>query len=137
MLGSFLAIPRTTRLVASLAACLSVATTVPVIGPLIVTCFALVPQSTIGRFFLWNVTTSGFFEPRLLTALLSVPSFVALGRWIEPVWGGKEFALFAVVVNTTAGISAFASLMGFYVATRSQHYMCVVNSFLLCFRKQL
>jgi Eukaryotic integral membrane protein (DUF1751) len=96
---------------------------VPGIGPLVVSVFALVPQSTIGRFFVWNVTTAGFFECRPLTALVSVPTLAWLGRWIEPVWGGKELALFAVVVNTAAGISAYVSLMIIYVTTRSQNYM--------------
>lgn len=118
-----LAIPRTTRLLGSIAIFLSIGSAVPGIGRLVVNCLSLVPQSTIGKFFLWNVTTAGFFEPNLLAALVSIPLFALLGRWIEPVWGGKELAVAAVVVNTAAGTATFVAMFILYVATRSQRHM--------------
>lgn len=116
-------IPRATKLLLGIAISLSIVAAVPGIGPLLLSCMSLVPQSTIGKFFLWNVATAGFFEPKLAAALLKVPLFALLGRWIEPVWGGKELTVFAVVVNTAAGSVTFVAMFILYVATRSQHYM--------------
>lgn len=129
-----LAFPRTTKLLGLIAIFLSIASSVPGIGPLLVNCISLVPQSTIGKFFIWNVATAGFFEPRLLPALFSVPLFALLGRWIEPVWGGKELAVTAVVVNLSAGTSAFVAMFILYVTTRSQRHMYALLPFVVASR---
>lgn len=117
------AIPRTTKYLGLAAAFFSVVSAVPGVGPSFVKCFSLVPQSTIGKFFVWNVTTAGFFETQLPAALMSIPLFVLLGRWIEPIWGAKELAVTAIVVNTAAGTATFVAMFIFYVATRSQRYI--------------
>lgn len=117
--------PSTTRLIVVLATCMSAAGALPGAGPLVVSLCALVPQSTIGRFYLWNVVTAGFIEVRPALCVVTLPALVVMGRWIEPVWGGKELAVFALVVNASAGLAAFASLMFAYAVSRSQTFMYV------------
>lgn len=104
---------------------LSIAGKVPGIGGVVSSMLALVPQSTIGSMYVWNVFTAGFFEAQPAAALLTIPSLALAGRWIEPVWGGKELAFFSVLVNTFAGIFSFVVSMVAYFVTRSQVYMYV------------
>lgn len=116
-------VPAATRAIAALTAGLTLATLAPGGGPRILAALALVPQATVGRFFLWNVATAGLVEVYRPAVLVTVPAFVLLGRWVEAVWGASEFALFSAVVSTAAACAAFFALLAAYMITRSQIYI--------------
>eukprot|EP00741_Cyanophora_paradoxa_P011259 tig00020554_g10877.t2 len=75
---------------------------------------ALVPIRTIGSYFIWNLVTSGFFCTTLLTALFSILGVVFAGKYLEPVWGSKEFLKFIFVVNILTAFATFMSAIALY-----------------------
>lgn len=110
---------RVTRLLAVTLIALSIVTLVPRVGKRFVHAFALIPQATFGKSRFWNVVTGGFVDTNQISAVCNVAVLLTVGRWIEPVWGGRQYLLFLLVVNTCAGVFAYAALYVGYVATRA------------------
>ena len=79
---------------------------------------ALIPQSTIGRAFVWNIVTSALIEVNPLTAVVNVPMFFVLGKWIEPGWGAKPFVLFMMVISLAGGLVCYVALLVIFMAAR-------------------
>lgn len=102
---------------------LSMSTYIPTFGPAILGIFALIPQSTIGKFYIWNMFTAGYIEVFIPNLLLTISMFLLIGRRVEPIWGSKELALFVLLINSAAGITTFCFLLVSYFVTRSQNLM--------------
>jgi membrane associated rhomboid family serine protease len=119
--GATAVVPPATRGLAVAVACVTLASLTPGIGPNLVTLLALVPQSTVGKF--WNVLTASLIEVFPPAALVTVPALALLGRWVEPVWGSREFALFAACVSVSSAVATFFVTTAAYAVTREQSYV--------------
>lgn len=81
---------------------------------------ALVPGYTIPpHFYVWNLFTSGYVEVSGITAVVDVASLVVFGKYLEPLWGHREYLRFVVVVNFLCGLATFVSMLLLFFATGS------------------
>jgi len=76
---------------------------------------ALVPGYTIPpHFYIWNVLTAGYFEISLFSTLLDSVAVLFIGKFLEPIWGSKEYLRFIVIVNVICGICTFLFMVLLY-----------------------
>jgi len=78
--------------------------------------FALVPQNTmVTHFYVWNLLTSGFFEPRLFLALFTCGGILLFGDKLESVWGPKQYVIFVVGIHLAIAVATFFTAYVCYV----------------------
>ena len=111
-----------TRLLSLAAFLTSLSSTIPFLKTIIIQRLALIPQNTIGKFYIWNVATAGFTEVDLF-GVVNAGIVAVLGGWLEPVWGSAKLAVFVVVVNVLAGMGTYVQLLMVYVVTRYSQAM--------------
>lgn len=81
---------------------------------------ALIPANTfIDHFYLWNVFTGGLVELSLLSLLLDLLFIVVMGKFVEPIWGSKEFLRFVGITNTLTGVGVVLFALLWTVVARS------------------
>jgi len=82
--------------------------------------FALIPGYTIPpHFYIWNIITSGYFEISLLNAAISCIGVIAFGRYLEPIWGPKEYIRFITIINACCGLATFVLMFILFFILRS------------------
>ncbi|CAG7878117.1 unnamed protein product [Brassica rapa] len=89
--------------------------------PATVTYLALIPARTIP--FGWNLITSGYFELSVYGVVFSTVSLLFMGKFLEPVWGSKEFLKFIFVVNFLTYLCVFVTAIALYYITRLEIYL--------------
>jgi uncharacterized PurR-regulated membrane protein YhhQ (DUF165 family) len=93
---------------------------VPGIGPVAIALLALVPQATVGKMHVWTLLTAPLVEPYPPNALVTVPVFFAIARWVEPVWGSRELARFVVFLTLSSGLTTLVLVMIAFYASSAQ-----------------
>ena len=100
--------------------------------------------------FGWNLITSGYFELSvhgvcvsisihifesvmfciheltvcaMLQVVISTVSLLFMGKFLEPVWGSKEFLKFIFVVNFLTYLCVFVTAIALYYITRLEIYL--------------
>mmetsp|Transcript_599 Transcript_599/g.1008 ORF Transcript_599/g.1008 Transcript_599/m.1008 type:complete len:326 (-) Transcript_599:57-1034(-) len=82
---------------------------------------ALVAGNTFGsHYYVWNIFTSGYFQDSFIGGLFSVIGVLLIGKYLEPVWGSKEFLKYIVIVNALSGIAMFFLLFTVYAVNSVQ-----------------
>lgn len=89
--------------------------------PFAVTYFALIPARTIP--FAWNLITAGYTEQTLPGAAISVVGLLFIGKFLEPLWGSREFFKFIVIVNFLISICIFVTAIVLYYITTKESYL--------------
>ncbi|CAN6992300.1 hypothetical protein IGI04_003994 [Brassica rapa subsp. trilocularis] len=89
--------------------------------PATVPYLALIPARTIP--FGWNLITSGYFELSVHGVVISTVSLLFMGKFLEPVWGSKEFLKFIFVVNFLTYLCVFVTAIALYYITRLEIYL--------------
>mmetsp|Transcript_30521 Transcript_30521/g.58768 ORF Transcript_30521/g.58768 Transcript_30521/m.58768 type:complete len:312 (-) Transcript_30521:178-1113(-) len=92
-------------------------TLVPSLKPFL----TLVPGKTLPC--VWNVVTAGYIETSFWMLLLNGCALLILARYLEPIWGSKEFLQFIVVINAAVGVLTFMHMMTVYFATSLESYL--------------
>jgi membrane associated rhomboid family serine protease len=59
----------------------------------------------------------------LVQLLNNITCLLVLARYLEPVWGSKEFLKFVLITNAFTGVITFAYMMTVYFATASEEYL--------------
>jgi len=81
---------------------------------------ALIPGYTIPpHFYVWNIVTGGYLEISLFLLFLDVVGLLLFGRYLEPIWGKKEFLRFILLVNALSGLGTFFLMMFLFVISGS------------------
>jgi len=70
-----------------------------------------------------QLITSGFLEVRIISLVGNVASFLLLGKYLEPVWGTREFLRFIVLVNFVTTIYSYVSVIFAYMITGNVHLL--------------
>eukprot|EP00026_Physarum_polycephalum_P010900 Phypoly_transcript_11086.p1 GENE.Phypoly_transcript_11086~~Phypoly_transcript_11086.p1 ORF type:complete len:350 (+),score=64.47 Phypoly_transcript_11086:88-1137(+) len=83
--------------------------------------FALNVAKTIP--FIWNIFTSGFYEIYFITGAVNIALLMIAGKFLEPIWGSKEFLKFIIVVNLGAGIGAFFLMLILYAIVKDPYLL--------------
>ncbi|CAD5187195.1 unnamed protein product [Musa acuminata subsp. malaccensis] len=91
------------------------------IFPSILPYVVLIPSRTIP--FAWNLITAGYVEQSILGVAISTVGLLLFGRWLEPLWGSKEFLKFIIVVNLLTSICVFVTAIALYYITRQESYL--------------
>ncbi|KJE93510.1 hypothetical protein CAOG_004290, partial [Capsaspora owczarzaki ATCC 30864] len=69
---------------------------------------ALTPAFVVPpHIYIWTFFTAAFAEPRFITAVVCAMSILMIGKFIEPLWGGKELARFISIVNVGTNVATF------------------------------
>mmetsp|Transcript_22583 Transcript_22583/g.27235 ORF Transcript_22583/g.27235 Transcript_22583/m.27235 type:complete len:308 (+) Transcript_22583:137-1060(+) len=89
--------------------------------PVAINYVALVPGKTLPC--VWNILTASFVETDLLMLIVNSLALLLLAKYLEPVWGSKEFLKFIVVVATTVGLWTFTFKVLVFVSTQSEDYL--------------
>ncbi|XP_020577581.1 rhomboid-like protein 19 isoform X2 [Phalaenopsis equestris] len=89
--------------------------------PFTVSYLALIPTRTIP--FAWNLVTSGYMEQTLPGVIISVVGLLFIGKFLEPLWGSREFFRFIVVVNFLISICIFVTAIALYYITTEESYL--------------
>jgi len=110
-----------TRLSKAVALVLIVGYLIGLLMPSLQMYIALVPGKTLPC--VWNVITAGYFETNIWMLLNNITCLLVLARYLEPVWGSKEFLKFVLVTNAFTGVITFAYMMTVYFATASEEYL--------------
>uniref|UniRef100_A0A7S0QX60 Transmembrane protein 115 n=1 Tax=Pyramimonas obovata TaxID=1411642 RepID=A0A7S0QX60_9CHLO len=110
-----------TRLSKALALVLIVGYSVGLILPSMQNYLALVPGKTLPC--VWNVITAGYFENNVWMLLIDTICLLVMARYLEPIWGSKEFLKFVVITNALVGLVTFMYMMTVYFATASEDYL--------------
>nr|CAD1840912.1 unnamed protein product [Ananas comosus var. bracteatus] len=87
---------------------------------------ALIPARTIP--FAWNLITAGYIEQSLpgvcFSLLLGFPLMSPfLWKFLEPLWGAKEFVKFIFVVNLLTSVAVFVTAIALYYITTEERYL--------------
>ncbi|URE16150.1 serine threonine-protein kinase [Musa troglodytarum] len=61
--------------------------------------------------------------PYSLKVAISTVGLLLLGKWLEPLWGSKEFLKFIIVVNLLTSICVFVTAIALYYITRQESYL--------------
>ncbi|URE16153.1 serine threonine-protein kinase [Musa troglodytarum] len=77
--------------------------------------------------FAWNLITAGYVEQSILGVAISTVGLLLLGKWLEPLWGSKEFLKFIIVVNLLTSICVFVTAIALYYITRQESYLPVLD----------
>jgi len=105
----FTDLPRASKI---LAAILVAVFLIAILIPSTENIFALIPGYTIPpHFYVWNIFTSGYFEHSPVITTINVISVLLFGRYLEPIWGSKEYIRFVIIVNVFCGLGTFALMM--------------------------
>jgi membrane associated rhomboid family serine protease len=108
----FVNIPQATKI---LAIVMAVMYLIGTIFPFVVRMFAMVPGYTFPPHFrFWNLATAGFMHTSLLDLLFNVVLLVIAGKYLEPLWGTKEYLRFIAIVNSVCWTFMFAVLVLMY-----------------------
>jgi len=78
-------------------------------------------------FFLWNIVTSGFYESSLMIGVMDILLLLVSGKFLEPIWGSKEFMRFIVVVNAVSGLASFILMVIIYAIIRNEYVLFYSN----------
>ncbi|KAK8965373.1 hypothetical protein KSP40_PGU015100 [Platanthera guangdongensis] len=89
--------------------------------PFAVSYLALIPARTIP--FAWNLITAGYTEQTLPGVAISVVGLLFIGKFLEPLWGSREFFKFIVVVNILISICIFVTAIALYYITTQESYL--------------
>lgn len=54
---------------------------------------------------------------------ISTVGLLLFGKWLEPLWGSKEFLKFIIVVNLLTSICVFVTAIALYYITRQESYL--------------
>jgi len=84
---------------------------------------ALVPGYTISDIYFWNIFTAGFFDKYLLSSLFDSAILVLFGKYLEPIWGSKEFLKFILIINLLIGASTFLVVIILYMIFRDENLL--------------
>jgi membrane associated rhomboid family serine protease len=91
---------------------------------------ALIPGFTIPPHFrVWNLVTSGYFHLHLYDLIFNLIALLVLGKYLEPLWGSREFLRFIIIVNFFCAMSIFSVIVAVYVVTHNagsqsaEHYL--------------
>jgi len=84
---------------------------------------ALVPGYTISDIYVWNIFTAGFFDKYLLSSLFDSAILVIFGKYLEPIWGSKEFLKFIMIINLLIGASTFVVVIVLYMILRDENLL--------------
>jgi len=77
---------------------------------------ALVPGYTIPpHFYVWNIFTSSYYEVSTINAVANAVSLLWYGKYLEAIWGPKEFFKFIVIVNSLCGVGTFCVMVILYI----------------------
>lgn len=114
----FVGIPQLSKYIAAV---LSVLLVLDLVFPSLSYVFALNVAKTVP--FVWNVFTSGFYEIYFLTGAVNIALLMIAGKFLEPIWGSKEFLKFIIVVNLGAGIGAFFLMLVLYGITKDPYLL--------------
>jgi membrane associated rhomboid family serine protease len=108
----FVNIPQVTKI---LAIVMVVMYFVGTIFPFIVRMFAMVPGYTFPPHFrFWNLATAGFMHTSLLDLLFNVVLLIIAGKYLEPLWGVREYLRFIAIINSVCWTFMFAVLVLMY-----------------------
>lgn len=91
------------------------------IVPSIITYVALIPARTIP--FGWNLITAGYIEQTLHGVLSSTIGLLFIGKFLEPVWGSREFLKFVFIVNFLTSVCVFITAISLYYVTMQENYL--------------
>jgi len=78
-------------------------------------------------FYVWNIVTSGFYERSLLVGIMDIVLLLLSGKFLEPIWGSKEFLKFILVVNVVSGLFSFILMVLLYFMVRSEYLLYDTN----------
>mmetsp|Transcript_17813 Transcript_17813/g.69063 ORF Transcript_17813/g.69063 Transcript_17813/m.69063 type:complete len:337 (+) Transcript_17813:39-1049(+) len=70
-----------------------------------------------------KVFTAGFFEVSVISFLVNIVLFLMEGRYLEPIWGSKEFLKYVLLVNIATSISTYIAIVVLYMATMNEHFL--------------
>jgi membrane associated rhomboid family serine protease len=84
---------------------------------------ALIPGYTISDIYVWNIFTAGFFDKYLLSSLFDSAILVIFGKYLEPIWGSKEFLKFILIINLLIGFSTFVVVIILYIIFRNEQLL--------------
>ena len=59
----------------------------------------------------------------MLQVVISTVSLLFMGKFLEPVWGSKEFLKFIFVVNFLTYLCVFVTAIALYYITRLEIYL--------------
>eukprot|EP01121_Diplochlamys_sp_Union-15-3_P021714 TRINITY_DN8938_c0_g1_i2.p1 TRINITY_DN8938_c0_g1~~TRINITY_DN8938_c0_g1_i2.p1 ORF type:complete len:333 (-),score=49.91 TRINITY_DN8938_c0_g1_i2:23-1000(-) len=114
-------IPKYTKIIAAV---LAVFYAFGVVFPQSCNYLALVPGYTFPpHFFLWNVITNTYFHFSLFDMISSVVVTLIFGKYLENVWGPKEYFKFIFIVNSIASVITFFIMIFCYYATHIDKYL--------------
>jgi len=83
--------------------------------------FGLVPGFTgPPHFYVWNLITSGYYENSLINLGFHVVALLLFGKYLEPIWGSREFLKFIILVNALCGVATFFFMVFLYLVSRSE-----------------
>ncbi|OAY71599.1 Rhomboid-like protein 19 [Ananas comosus] len=82
---------------------------------------ALIPARTIP--FAWNLITAGYIEQSLPGVVVSTIGLLFCGKFLEPLWGAKEFVKFIFVVNLLTSVAVFVTAIALYYITTEERYL--------------
>jgi len=90
--------------------------------------FAMLPGYVLPpTYFLWTLFTSGFFETSLINAITNVYFFLVIGKYLENLWGSREFLKFIGVVQFFTTFSLLFILVFLYGTTKSTIFLYGVD----------
>ncbi|KAA8498665.1 Rhomboid-like protein 19 [Porphyridium purpureum] len=95
----------------------------PILGTAIIKIFALIPSNTFSKMMLWNVLTHCLIESSFISFVLTSVALLSIGRWVEPLWGAREMALFSAFTQATAGFMACFGLFFMYFVTTIPEFL--------------
>jgi len=74
-------------------------------------------------FFLWNIITSGYFHVSFFDLAFSIIVVLLVGKYLEPIWGSKEFLRFIAIVNLMVCLCMFALMIAAYFLSGSDKFL--------------
>eukprot|EP00897_Mesotaenium_endlicherianum_P009299 jgi/Mesen1/8398/ME000468S07827 len=110
-----------TRLSKALSAILAIGFLVTYLIPSAGEVLLLKPGKTIP--YAWNLVTAGYTETTVINLLFSIFALLIIGKFIEPIWGSKEFLKFILVVNFLTALNTFALTIALYYSTLKDEYL--------------
>eukprot|EP01090_Pellita_catalonica_P020282 TRINITY_DN7177_c0_g1_i1.p1 TRINITY_DN7177_c0_g1~~TRINITY_DN7177_c0_g1_i1.p1 ORF type:complete len:329 (+),score=26.80 TRINITY_DN7177_c0_g1_i1:109-1095(+) len=85
------------------------------IYPDILLFLALIPGYTIPPdLYVWNLITAPLVENSIINVAFTVYGVLIFGKFVEPLWGSKEFLLFIFITNLSATILTFFAVVFVY-----------------------
>ncbi|GMI87007.1 hypothetical protein like AT3G07950 [Hibiscus trionum] len=89
--------------------------------PISVTYLALIPARTIP--FGWNLITAGYIEQSVHGVVISTLGLLFMGKFLEPVWGSKEFLKFIFIINFLTSVCVFVTAIALYYVSMEEKYL--------------